>query len=452
MRYRSLLILTLAVVGITPVDGQTQRSLVIFHTADIHGGVSARPARWHSADPNRLIGGFAALSRVIQRESGAYALLDSGDIFQGTPEGNITKGSIVISAMNRLGYDAMAIGNHEYDYGENNLRSLKVQARFPFLASNIFNKRNGKLVDYALPAVVLHIGNVRVGVIGIATQTTRTSTLPANVAHLDFTDEVVATARQSKALRMAGADIVIALTHCGLSPSYARKRIEGSTYTPTKEDLAYHGDLAIARGGDVDIVLGGHMHNGLEGGWRDPHSGVWIFQAYERLEAVNRIHIHFDDSNRNKPTISKVSGQLIDLWVDTYGQDTGMLDLVDGYRKSIDGEMSAVIGVAQMALTRKGLDSQLGNWMTDIMRAVGKTDVSIQNTYGLRGDLSAGSITLRDVYEVMPFENTLVTTKLTGRKLRLLIETSLRDGKATMQFSGVHIRFSADVDGRPRAR
>jgi len=366
--------------------------------------------------------------------------LDSGDIFQGTPEGNLTKGRIVIVAMNLLGYDAMAIGNHEYDYGEANLRSLQRQARFPFLGSNILRAADRQPVNYAVPHVLLHVGGVRLGIMGIATHTTRTSTLPANVKHLLFTDEVAAAALQAKSLRAAGAHIVIALTHCGLGPSHARRRIAGESYTPTTDDLQYRGDLAIARGAKVDLVLGGHMHTGLEGGWRDPASGTWIFQSYERLEAAHRIVLTIEDT-ASGPVLKTVKGTLVNLWVDQLGTDQAMNTLLREYSQDIDREMNSVIGHTARGLDRKGLDSQLGNWLTDIMRQRVKADVGLQNTYGIRADLSAGNIRMRDLYEVMPFDNTLVTTSLTGKQLEQVIRKNLHHGKSNIQVSGIRITY-----------
>lgn len=430
----------LAVTLVVSIAATADRQIVIYHTSDIHGAVYPHAARWFKPKPERAIGGFAALSKLLERERRPYALLDSGDIFQGTPEGNLTRGSIVVAAMNRLGYDAMAIGNHEFDYGEKNLRRLHREARFPFMASNILDAKSNKPVDYAVPRIMLHVGGVHIGVVGIATHTTRTSTLPKNVKHLVFENEVVAASKQADLLRAEGADIVVALTHCGLGPHHARTRLLGSDYQPNAVDLSYQGDLAIARGASVDLILGGHMHIGLDGGWRDPKSGTWIFESFERLEAVHQITVTVRDTPRG-PIVTGIEGKLLNLWVDELGSDQGMVKLLASFSKDVDRRMNKVVGSAPQSLTREGLDSHLGNWLTDVMRKKANADLGLQNTYGIRSDLAAGAIRIRDLYEVMPFDNELVLVSLTGRQLQSLIRGSLLPGKTRLQISGARIHY-----------
>ncbi|MBU2530043.1 MAG: metallophosphoesterase, partial [Elusimicrobia bacterium] len=103
---------------ITVFSSITLRAEIIsvYNTTDVHGWYFSKPARWNKENPTREIGGFPALSSLLKKEKNPYILLDSGDIFQGTPEGNLTKGNASIALMNYLGYSAVTIGNHEYDY------------------------------------------------------------------------------------------------------------------------------------------------------------------------------------------------------------------------------------------------------------------------------------------------------------------------------------------------
>ncbi|HIA03759.1 MAG TPA: bifunctional metallophosphatase/5'-nucleotidase [Myxococcales bacterium] len=415
---------------------------VIFHTSDIHGGIAKRPAHWHKKTPKRLIGGFAALAALVKKEALPYLLLDSGDIFQGTPEGNLTKGRAVIEAMNALGYDAMAVGNHEFDYGENNLKELSKLANFPMLAANIRIAANKAPISYAKSRRMLRVGKIKVGVIGIATQHTRSSTLPKNVVHLIFKNEVKSARKHAIALRKKGADVVIVLAHCGLAPSVARKRLDPNDLVLTENDKNYVGDLAIARGAPVDIVFGGHMHTGLTAPWRDPESGVHIVQSYENLASVSRLEITVD--RKSKPKV-QVSGRLVDLWVDQHGEDAAVLELVQKHQNQVGKRLDEKIGTLNESMIRAGypLDNPLGSWMTDIMRMSVAADIGIQNTYGIRDDLRAGTISLRDIYRVMPFENTVVVVTLSGKQVKQLVRDNMRGQKSGIQISGirVHLRF-----------
>ena len=418
-----------------------QKTIVIYHTSDVHGGIQARKAWWNKSAPNRRVGGYAALSALVKKETKPYVLLDSGDIFQGTPEGNLTRGQAVIAGMNALKYRAMAIGNHEYDYGEANLVQLEKKANFPMLAANITNRATGKRVDYAKPTAMITVGGLKLGLIGIATRHTATSTMPAHVRHLRFEDEAKMAALHAKKLRKRGADVVIVLSHCGLARSLARKRIAPGKVNLTRGDLAYKGDLYIARNAPVDIVLGGHMHVGLEAPYRDPKSGVYIVQSFDNLLATSRVEITVSNEGLT------VQGQLIDLWVDETGEDPAVLDVLKPYVQHVGKTLNKRIGTATSAFVREGhaLDNPLGNWMADVMRQQAKADIGVQNTYGIRANIQAGPITLRSIYQVMPFENTLVLARLTGRSVLKMVQSSLRGGKLLLQMSGLKVRFKWDA-------
>ena len=400
------------------------RRFVIFHTSDIHGGM----------EPRDGVGGFAALAAVIRKETLPYVLLDSGDLFQGTPEGSLTKGDAVLAVMNRMGYRAAAIGNHEYDYGEDNLRRLVRKARFPLLAANIIRRADQQPVDYARPTAMLVVGGVRLGVVGLATRTTATSTLPANVAHLRFLEEAPIARDRARALRAEGAEVVVALSHCGLAPSLARQAVTGDVKL-TDEDIAYRGDLAIARAAPVDLVLGGHMHTALPRPFVDPQSGVPIVQSGAHLRAVTRLEVVVEDG---KVTIT---GRLIPLRVAEVGSAKDIARLVGSFRKRIGRSLEAVVGRAAADLHRHAaggcLDSPMGNWFTDAMARAAKAPIALQNSFGIRADLRAGPITRRAIFEIMPFENTLVVVTLTGTELETLLRRNLGKGAAKVQVSGV---------------
>jgi 2',3'-cyclic-nucleotide 2'-phosphodiesterase (5'-nucleotidase family) len=423
------------------------QKFVIFHSSDIHGALASRPARWHPKTPQRRVGGFAALASLVKLEKQPYLLLDSGDIFQGTPEGNLTKGRAIIEAMNAVGYHAMAVGNHEYDYGEDNLIALSRLAKFPMLGANIRRKKDLRQVKYAGARRLMTVGKLRVGIIGIATRHTKTSTLPKNVAHLVFEDEVATARRHAEWLRKKGADVIVVLSHCGLAPSVARKRLDPRDLSLTDSDKKYVGDLAIARGAPVDIVLGGHMHTGLTAPWRDPKSGVVIVQSYEGLASVTRLEVVVD-KNAQPPV--RVVGRLIDLWVDELGEDPKVLALVKRYQNSVSQRLSQKVGTLKTSMLRAGhpLDNPLGSWMADVMRIYSAADIAVQNTFGIRDDLLKGDITLRDIYRVMPFENTVVVVTLTGLQLKKLIRDNLREFRSGLQISGLEVHMKATSDGK----
>jgi 2',3'-cyclic-nucleotide 2'-phosphodiesterase (5'-nucleotidase family) len=138
-------------------------TVAVYHTSDAHGWYSARPARWDNANPDRMIGGFAALAAHLKKETTPYILLDSGDMWQGTPEGILTKGLASAALMSQLGYAAAAPGNHDYDYGEGPLKALIAAANFPFLAANVYEKKTGARAPYFKPYTQLEVAGKKIG-------------------------------------------------------------------------------------------------------------------------------------------------------------------------------------------------------------------------------------------------------------------------------------------------
>lgn len=424
---------------VTPSFAQTDRELVIFHTSDIHGYILPHPAKWYKADPTRRIGGFAALASQLEKEKSPYLLLDSGDFFQGAPEGTLSKGRSLIQLMNAIGYHASAIGNHEYDFGEANLIELSRLAQFPLLASNIQIKESGIPVDYAQPWALFERAGIKVGVIGLATRETSTATLPTHVSHLRFVHEVEAAKPHVRALRAAGADVIIALTHCGIGPSVSRQRVRTASYVAPPEDEAYPGDILIAREAGVDLVLGGHAHAAFDELWT-PTGGVPIAQSGEHLEHVNRVVIKISASGK-----VNVKGELIELWEDQVSTTPKISDLIKEVTSDVSTQMSEVIGEARDALSRevqlpeastaRHLDGPLPNLFCDEMKRVAQSDLALHNTFGFRNDIPQGPITVGHIYQVMPFENTLAVMNLSGAELIELIQFNLKGGVSRLQVS-----------------
>ncbi|MBI4051653.1 MAG: bifunctional metallophosphatase/5'-nucleotidase [Elusimicrobia bacterium] len=414
---------------------------MIYHTNDAHGWLFSRPAVWDKQNPERKIGGYAALASLVKKEKFPVLLLDSGDIFQGTPEGNLTRGEASISLMNALGYAAMVIGNHEFDFGEENLNQLASLATFPLLGANVYRKLDRKRPEYLKPYIIHEVDGIRFGIFGLVTRTTPRSTLPQMVAHLQFPSEPAEAQWLVKELKKQKVDVVVGLTHVGFVESMALKKVDPTEWTPTAKDLATHGDIEIARKAPgIDILLGGHMHTGLVRPYRDPISGTIISQSFMYLTAATRLELTFDDQTHK---LSKVEGNLVDLWVDEVGEDPQAKDRVDYFVEKVGKDLDQVIGEAVSDIKRrdKELDSPIGNWMTDIMRQKFGADIAFQNTYGIRNDIFKGPISMRHVFSVMPFDNTLVTLEMKGKHVLELVQDNLIGPATNMQMSGLKVQY-----------
>lgn len=421
-------------------------TIAVYHTSDVHGWYSARPAQWDKENSTRPIGGFPALAALLKKETTPYILLDSGDMAQGTPEGILTKGMASITLMNQLGYAAVVPGNHDFDYGERNLKALVAGAAFPFVGANVYEKAGGAHADYLKPYTIVEKGGKKIAVLGIVGKHTATSTLPVNVKHLDFRDEAAETAKWLPEIKKRNPDAVIVLAHIGLSEDLSLKRVDVSTWT---FDPPPFGTLLVARAAQgIDLVLGGHNHAALLKGYHDPVSGVWLGESGYGLSYVTRAELNFSDATGK---LEGVKVNLVPLWLDQTGQDPLVLKTIAGFNAAVERGMGRLVGraSADLGFAADGLDSALGSWLCDVTRKAAGTDLAFHNTKALRAEIKKGPVRLRDIFQVMPFDNTIITMKLTGAQLARLVADNLRGGRSAIQVSGLDVAFRQGPDGKP---
>lgn len=416
----------------------------VYHTSDAHGWYSARPAKWDAANSTRPIGGFAALSSYVQKDKNPHFLLDSGDLSQGTPEGILTKGMASVMLMNKLGYSAAVPGNHDYDYGEAALQVLVSSAAFPFLGANVYYKGTDGNAIYLKPYTIINKGGKKIAVLGLAGRHTATSTRPSNVRHLDFKDEAAEAAKWLPEIKAQNPDAVIVIAHLGISDKYSVKNIDISSWTINPEPSS---TLAVARAAQgINLVLGGHNHAGFLHGYHDPVSGAWLSESGYGLSYVTRAALNFDDATGK---LKDINVELVPLWVDQTGQNPAVQKIVDAYTAEADRKLGKTIGTlaGDLSYSADGLDSPIGNWFCDITREAAEAEVSLQNSKGLRTEIKKGEVRLRDIYQVMPFDNTLVTMTLTAAQIKQVMADNLRNGKSFMQISGLNVEFRQTVTG-----
>lgn len=414
----------------------------VYHTSDAHGWYYSRPAKWDKENSTRTIGGFPALASFVKADKDRI-LLDSGDTFQGTPEGTLTKGMATVTMMNHLGYSAAAVGNHDYDYTEASLREMVKESKFPWLGANVYVRETGAAADYLKPYTIVQRAGKRIAVIGIAGEHTVTSTLPLNVKHLEFRDEAAEAARWTKEVReKEKPDAVLILAHNGLGGPSGRYDMTG--WEPS-EAQASSGTLAIARASGADVVLGGHIHASLPRGYRDPVSGALLVESNSALTHVSRVTLDFDDKTGK---LKATAVELVPLWTDQTGEDQAALEKLKVFSAQVEKEMGRQISDCAVDLGKSsgGLDSPIGNWFSDAMRRQSGADIAFQNTSGIRAEIKAGRITVRDIFQVMPFENTLVKLTLTGGQLRRLLADNFPGGFSKLQVSGLKVSVKQPYD------
>jgi 2',3'-cyclic-nucleotide 2'-phosphodiesterase (5'-nucleotidase family) len=419
----AMLILSAAVACGPKPEPRPAMEVTILHTNDIHGKFTETPATWKEGNPP--IGGFENLSAYVNEEragAGRVLLLDAGDFMTGNPICDYAYGGVrggaMVELMNRLDYDAAALGNHEFDHGLRNLDSLLALAAFPILSANTYRPGGGLTTGESHR--IFDLGGLRIGVIGVMTEDLYGVTAPAALLGTKVTPAAEAVRGVVRAIDPK-TDLIIVVSHIG-----------------------FDGDKALAREVDgVDVIVGGHSHTRLTK--PEVENGVIIVQTGGHNRSVGRLRLTVDHD-----VVTSHDGTLIDLWPrDGAGDEVARL--VAEWEGRIDRDYGQVIGRLATAWERASSDeSNIGDWLADRLREHGGGDFAVINSGGIRKDMSAGPITRLDVLEILPFSNTVVTFKCSGAQLLDLVRTNAEaavgDSKGILQIGGIRYAYLVDGD------
>jgi len=455
-------LLLTAALGLALIAGISAKDLRldIMFSNDIHGGIDRSQATFMNPDFPPQLGGGASAATLIKhvRAMGgpkrASLLLDAGDFFQGRPVGTVTKGKAVIDYMNAIGYDAMTIGNHEYDIADTELIKTLADAEFPILSCNIIERRTGKLVPYTLPYIILERMGVRIGIIGFTTTDTEKMSFPENIKNVDFVDEKESVSKYVDIVRnQENVDIVIVLGHAGLpydvESTYLSRYDAKGNPLQSERYAAWGWDAQeIAREvPGIDLIIGGHIHKGFPKPSIDPYSHTMVVQGYAYGSNLGWITIKIDPETKTVsgyelPALRE--GMMITLFEDQFIPDPEISEAIEAQVAIAEEGMDEIVGSSAYHLSRTNVDAQslMGNTITDAMRNEVKADFAFLNLGGVRADIKSGPVTYRDIFQVMPFDNMLVSFKCTGEFLRRIIETRVEGSRHGLVVSGVNVVYS----------
>ena len=438
-------------------------SLIVGHSNDVHGGIDSSEATFMNPEFPPQLGGGASAARLIdqlraiaRQEHKGFLLLDTGDIFQGTLVGTKTKGDAVVRYMNEVGYEAWVLGNHEFDLGRAVPEGLMQQAEFAVLSANVIDTTGGVRRPFARPYLIRDYGVMKVGIVGITTCGTTRASFSENVKNLVFEPEVPTLAAYRDTLRALGCDVVIAACHLGLpfdrweaSDDVDRREQEG-----WKSPFASNAMELARRVSGIDILFAGDIHVGYQEPWVDPVNHTPCFQGYGRGTNLLAVEFQFDLGTKKLPgwKTFQDDGTLITLMSDRFPRERAIAQGIDTTAARVEQGYNEVIGEAVIPVTRTGEgESLLGNLIADAMRWKLKGDLALTNKGGVRTDLPAGNITPHDVFNVLPFDNTLSAVTVTGRFMKELIEDKVAYGGSGLYASG-HARGDRPRQAARRAR
>ncbi|MFN1532013.1 bifunctional UDP-sugar hydrolase/5'-nucleotidase UshA [Vibrio jasicida] len=474
--YKSLLVLSVgaALAGCgsdsdnSPVTCETADSctkFTVLHTNDNHGRF------WHNSDGEYGMAARKTLIESIRAEvaenGGESILLSGGDINTGVPESDMQDAVPDFVGMNLIGYDAMAVGNHEFD---NSLDVLDMQAEladFPMLAANIYKKdADGKVTDerYFDPYKVFTVNGLKVAVIGLTTKDTAKLVNPDNVADIYFEDPQVEIQKVLAEIEAnEKVDLVFATTHMG-------------HYQDGQHGSEAPGDVLLARSleeGELDAIIGGHSQNPvcMEPGTNnyadfkpgddcapDQQNGTYIMQAHEWGKYVGRADFEFYDGKLHLAKYALIPVNLLDDNDEVVGeyikhdatvksillpyQQQGQ-DLLDVKVSETDGKLEGDRGVVRSEQTN------LGHLLGEAYRTyeLVNADFGVMNSGGVRDSIQKGDIAYRDVLTVQPFGNFVTKATMTGQEVKDYLDVVATKSAGSGAYAQLdNITLSVDCD------
>lgn len=387
-------------------DDDLTGHIVILHTNDVHGAIDNYAS-------------VAALKDAYEAAGAQVLLMDAGDFSQGSTSVNVSEGATAVELMNMAGYDVATTGNHEFDFGYANLKTLMEQAEFPILAANAFTAEGELAMDEANHT--FQLGDVTVGVFGLATPETATKAHPAKLEGVTFLaeDELFACAQeQVDELTAAGCDYIICLGHLGIDAESTGNR---------SIDL-----LENVTG--IDVFIDGHSHS-TQSDIAEETNGTGMVgdtvltSTGTKLESVGVVDIAADG------TIDASTLSMEELnATEGFTPDQDIATRVSEINAQIEEDMGQVIGTSEVDLDGvrenvRASETNLGDLITDAMlwqagQDNEEVDAAITNGGGIRASIAAGDITKKSVNDVLPFGNTLYVVELTGAELLEALEAS----------------------------
>jgi 5'-nucleotidase/UDP-sugar diphosphatase len=431
------LVALLSLAAILPAEAGDMnpgvRKVVILHTNDLHGHLTAWTG-WEGDLKGKTVGGLdrlaGAVAQVRKEHGEAVLLLDAGDLIGDSMVADLTEGKALIDALNYLRYDAWAVGNHEPDFDMEKLRRRAGDAKFPLLAANIVIKKDGAL--FTKPYIVKKVNGVSVGILGLAYPKTERTTAKKNVETVTFHDPVPAAKRFLPKMRTEGAEIVVVLSHLGLS-----------------------GDEKLAQAvKGIDVIVGGHSHNRMAEA--EQVGNTLIVQAGAHGSDLGRLDLIIEKSR-----ITAHRRTLIPLDHEKVPSDPSAARLLEDLLKPHRKALNEVVGKADDWLVRaqtlagqkackRDEESPIDSLFADILRAEAKADIALLPGIGYGVAIPPGPITAAQLRQMVPHEDKVVTMRLSGAQVAEVLEQAVENVFSDdpqvkvggmVQVSGIRFRY-----------
>ena len=369
-------------------------------------------------------GGMARLATLVKRARAANPntiFAHAGDAISPSPMSTILHGEQMIAVLNAVGVDVATFGNHEFDFGPEILRQRMRESRFVWLSANVRDRATGAPFGLAVRERLVTLGSLRVGLFGLTTAETATTSAPG--PGIEFLEPLEAGRAAAAALRRSGAHVVVGVTHQHM-----------------------RADRALAAAADVDVVLGGHEHEPLVA----EEGKALITKAGSDARYLVQVDLWLRPDGalvERSWTFHEVSARV--------PEDPEVAAVVRRYGDRLNRELDTVVGQTTTPLEARRIalrtqESNLGNFIADAMRARLQADVAVLNGGGIRTDrvVPVGPLTKRDVHGLLPFANAVMKLAVSGARLRETLEQGLagleRGGGGYLQLSGLRVTYDPE--------
>jgi len=454
--------------------GPERVTLSVVGTTDLHGRIDT--SQEGKGGLARFGGYLANLRQARDADGGGVVLLDTGDTYQGGITSNLSEGAVVIDAYNALGYTALAVGNHDFEYGavdhwdddegadadpRGALKARAAQARFPFLAANLIDAATAQPVAWpnVQPSALVEVAGIRVGIVGVMTLHSLSMTLAANVGGLSIAPLAATIEREARALRERGATVVIAASHAGGVCTAFDDSASIAPCDPAGEMFEVAGALPA---GLVDAVVAGHTHGAVA---HQVH-GIPMVQAYSWGQAFSRVDLTVETATgavvgsrifAPQPICAREAegaGHCVPAATAAsvpphyegreVADDPAVIAAMAPALQRVADLRARPLGVSLDGAVARGDrdgESPLGHLFAEAMlAAVPGADAALGYSAGpggIRVGLAAGPVTQGAVYDAFPFDNRVVAVTVTGADLRRMLTAQVRRPRFRSRSLGV---------------
>ena len=404
----------------------------IFAVNDIHGTIEEDLA---GKNP-----GGAKLSEVIkelQLANPESIFVKAGDNYQGSALSNLSQGKIMSDFFKKVGVVTSTIGNHEFDWGDQMFQQWEKDGGFNFIACNLIDKRTGKIPEWCKEYELCYVGGHLICIIGAATKDTVFTASKKRIENYEFLDPAECIRKVLRKVEASYApEAVIVLSHIGSHENRLTKTpVSASNDVSDKFELE---DVAKLKG--VDAIITGHSHEYVNG----TLNGKPVVQAYNYGRAISQIKLTF-----TKNGLKSAKGNVIEVfkYKDSITEDPEILSLIADYKAKYGAALGEKICIVENELSHEETVpnvTPLGYTIASAMKAAYKADFAVTNGGGLRKTVKAGTLTVNDMWELIPFDNTGVVLTLKGKDLKKIVDHGINSvGFRAGQFAGGKVYYTS---------